>query len=96
MLWTLAPRPAVLLRTWDDDASGIAYDERNGDTFVLGPLALELIAMLREGGARGSVALLDELAHDLGPDTPATLAADIEAELARLSERGLVLSLPST
>ncbi|BAL93746.1 hypothetical protein RGE_04010 [Rubrivivax gelatinosus IL144] len=96
MLWMLAPRPAVLLRTWDDDASGIAYDDRNGDTFVLGPLALELITMLHEGGARAPEALLAELARGLGGQAPATLAADIEAELARLSERGLVLSLPST
>lgn len=90
------PRPAVQVRTWDDDASGIAFDERNGDTFVLGALALELLAMLREGGARGAEALTEELALGLGPATPATLAVDVEAELALLSERGLVQSLPST
>ncbi|MBK1715704.1 HPr-rel-A system PqqD family peptide chaperone [Rubrivivax gelatinosus] len=94
MLWSFASRPAAHLRTWDDDASGIGYDERSGDTFVLGALALELIVMLQERGPLAAAAIVEDLALRLGTVQP-SLAVDVDAELGHLAARGFVESLPT-
>lgn len=89
-LWSAQRDPALQVRGWDDEDSGIAFDERSGDTFVLTPLAMELLAVLAESGPLPGDALVERLASGLAPPLPTTLARDADTELQRLHARGLV------
>ncbi|MBZ8138337.1 hypothetical protein CLD22_00280 [Rubrivivax gelatinosus] len=96
MQWSIAAASAIHVRCWDDDASGLAFDERSGDTFVLSALALELLSLLRERGVCAADVLAGQLAQELGSLAPASLATDVEVELLRLSSRSLVETVPSS
>jgi PqqD family protein of HPr-rel-A system len=93
--WALVPQPAVHIRTFGDDGSAIAYDDRSGDTFLLSALAQELLLRLAEQPAGVLEDLVDELARDLGAAAPGSLASDVQVELLRLSTRGLATLLPA-
>ena len=91
--WALARDPALRVRSWDDEAAGLGFDERSGDTFVLGPLAMELLALLDESGPSDAAALLDAIRASLPVEPPPTLAVDVRDELLDLQRRGLVAPL---
>ncbi|MCC9596304.1 MULTISPECIES: HPr-rel-A system PqqD family peptide chaperone [unclassified Rubrivivax] len=93
--WSLTREAAIHVRSWDDSACAIAFDERSGDTFTLGALALELMAMLHEHGAQSEPALAAALAAELGTELPADMAGAIGTELEQLRTRGLVARLDS-
>ena len=84
-LWQLA-RPADLyIREWED--AGVAYDAANGNTHLLDPLALELLALLR-AGATAEDELIAVLASDL-PDALGDPAALVKSRLEQLARLGL-------
>lgn len=95
MRWALVPHSAVHIRTFADDGSAIAYDERSGDTFLLSALAQELLLLLADARTGALEDLVGELARDLGAAAPGSLATDVEVELLRLSTRGLATPLPA-
>lgn len=91
--WGLARDPAVRVRQWEDEASALGFDERSGDTFVLGALALELMALLDECGALSEAELLARVSAGV-PADPSVLPPAVTVELQRLRARGLISPLP--
>ncbi|MBG6080364.1 HPr-rel-A system PqqD family peptide chaperone [Rubrivivax gelatinosus] len=88
-LWSLTREPAIYVRSWDDSESALVFDERSGDTFTLGSLALELMLMLDEVGSQPAEALVAALAAQLDAAAPADLAGLVAVELERLRTRGI-------
>lgn len=83
--WQLKRADEVRVREWDD--GGVIYDAASGNTHLMDPLGLELLALLRlhPWDVDGLVAELHEaMPDDLSPqDVPRLLKAKLE-QLARL------------
>jgi PqqD family protein of HPr-rel-A system len=95
VVWQLASQSTVCIKSWDDDLSSVAFDRRSGDTFMLGPLATEILAELACSGPQTGQELVERFTSSVASLRFESLAAEVDGELELLNARGLVRRMMS-
>lgn len=88
-IWSRTPLDQFLFKEWAEDDDVVAFSKRSGDTHLLSPLPLALLALLGKS-PETSRSLLDKLTAELTQIEPDEAFELIETTLIQLQDIGLV------
>lgn len=88
--WVVDDSPRFLSHHWDDEAA--VYDTLTGDTHLLEPVAVEVVAMLRQGHHTSSD-LANALADRFAISPEDDILAVTESTLKRLEAIGIAVAV---
>jgi PqqD family protein of HPr-rel-A system len=91
--WRVISPETIALREWDDEL--VVYNDGNGDTHHLAPLAGKvLLALMRKPAGLDAPELINSVGAMTGIDEASVLAPVVEEALDELARLGLVASVP--
>lgn len=93
-VWSLSPQDQFRFRDWGDDDDTVVFSRRSGDTHLLTPLPLALLAILGQADASTGT-LAAGLGEVLGGMSQEEAMELIETTLIQLKDMGLVSSVSS-
>jgi len=92
--WSLSPLNQFQLKDWGEEEGAVAFSMRSGDTHLLTPLPLALLALLGQASA-STQSLVESLAEELDAMSVEEAMEQVEATLLELEDMGFVCSVSS-